>query len=507
LEVSDAGDDIGRESRADPPMPRAPRAGRVSRSGRVFWEAPAGVSYYRISVKAGRRPAAALFGLIAVLAGSSAWSAPPSPRQAGPGVGSRPVTAEARVVRREPWPPPGAGAARYLVEVEEILAGFVPAPVMVVSVEESSAAAPHFGAGARLHLVLLELPNGEYRVRSARRLPADRDVPHDPQPRPLAFIPAQPLPWDLEARAMNGTPSFEQQVAEIVNQERWSNGQLPPLKQVEELDNSSGLHSANMAQRDFFAHCDPDTGTSADDRMLAAGYSLSSWGENIAAGYSTPAAVMTAWMGSSGHRANILSSGYREIGVGYELQSGDLATVRLDDNGDCTPDNLNNGPYFNYWTQNFGRRTNVYPVVIDREAYETTTTSVDLYVYGEGWAVDMRFSNDGSSWSSWEPYVADKAWTLSSGNGTKTVYAEIRNGGTVYQQSDTIVLSATCTADYIDLHDQTVTTTEIHDACIRITAGPNYVVDDHGDVTCHAPTVVLKNGFRVLSGARFAAGA
>lgn len=423
-----------------------------------------------------------------------------------PGPAGRPATVEARVVRREPWPPPGATEARYLIAVEVTLGGFLPAPVVVVSVNASSPAARLFGEGARLHLVLLELPRGEYLVWRARPLPADRGALHDPLPPPLPTQPDAPLPRALEVRAMNGTPSYEQQVVELVNQERWSNGSLPPLKQVDLLHNSSGLHSANMAQRDFFAHCDPDTGTSAGDRMQDAGYSWTTWAENIAAGYSTPADVMAGWMGSSGHRANILSTSVREIGVGYEYQSGDTATVRLDPTGDCNADSFNNGPWYHYWTQNFGSRQNVYPVVIDREAYETTTTSVDLYVYGLGWAQDMRFSNDGSNWSSWEPYAEDRAWTLSSGNGTKTVYAEIRNGTTVYQATDTIILAASCTADYIDLHDQTVATTEVHDACIRITAGPSYVVDDPGDVTCRAPAVVLKNGFRVLAGALFTAG-
>ena len=40
-------------------------------------------------------------------------------------------------------------------------------------------------------------------------------------------------------------------------------------------------------------------------------------GENIAYGQRTPAAVMDAWMNSSGHRANILNSSYTHIGVGY----------------------------------------------------------------------------------------------------------------------------------------------------------------------------------------------
>ena len=59
----------------------------------------------------------------------------------------------------------------------------------------------------------------------------------------------------------------------------------------------------------------------------------SNLGENVAYGYGSVAAVMSAWMNSSGHRANILSSSFAHVGVGRADAS----------NG--TP----------YWTQDFGR--------------------------------------------------------------------------------------------------------------------------------------------------------
>lgn len=246
--------------------------------------------------------------------------------------------------------------------------------------------------------------------------------------------------------APEGSASFEQQVLEIVNQERWNNGQLPPYKGVNLLDDAAETHSTNMAVRDFFAHCDFDTHTSHSDRMQQAGYTnANNSGENIAAGYSTPAIVMTGWMNSSGHRANILSGDYREIGIGYFLQSSDQDNIRSDANSNCQPTSFDNGPYRNYWTQVFGRRNNVMPVVINREAYETTTREVDLYMYGSGWATSMRFRNQGGSWSGWQPYSENSNWTLSSGNGIKTVEAEISSGsngaGTVRSASDTILLN------------------------------------------------------------------
>jgi hypothetical protein len=70
-------------------------------------------------------------------------------------------------------------------------------------------------------------------------------------------------------------------------------------------------------------------------------------------------------------------------------------------------------------------------IVINGGAAYTITTDVTLGLSasdsGSGVA-DMRFSNDGSTWGGWHAYGADKAWTLSSGDGVKTVYVEYRDG-------------------------------------------------------------------------------
>jgi uncharacterized protein YkwD len=55
--------------------------------------------------------------------------------------------------------------------------------------------------------------------------------------------------------------------------------------------------------------------------MKSFGISYSSAGENIAKGQRTPQEVMNAWMNSSGHRANILSSSFTQIGVGYDSRA------------------------------------------------------------------------------------------------------------------------------------------------------------------------------------------
>lgn len=73
--------------------------------------------------------------------------------------------------------------------------------------------------------------------------------------------------------------------------------------------------------RDYFSHTSPD-GSDPGDRVTAAGYRWSTYGENIAKGQSSPASVMDSWMNSPGHRANIVNCAFKEIGVGKQDSSG-----------------------------------------------------------------------------------------------------------------------------------------------------------------------------------------
>jgi uncharacterized protein YkwD len=100
---------------------------------------------------------------------------------------------------------------------------------------------------------------------------------------------------------------------ELSNREREKVG-LPPLKGDAKLMKVASDHSANMARRNSLNHS--LDGRSPFDRMSAAGYSFAAAGENIAFGASTPEEVVRMWMSSPGHRANILSRQYSEIGIG-----------------------------------------------------------------------------------------------------------------------------------------------------------------------------------------------
>jgi uncharacterized protein YkwD len=104
------------------------------------------------------------------------------------------------------------------------------------------------------------------------------------------------------------------QVLQLVNAQRSANG-LAPLLRNEALDRAALRHSQDMAEGSFMSHAGSD-GSNPGQRIQAAGYTSSTWGENIAIWYPSAQAVMDAWMNSPGHRANILNASFREIGIG-----------------------------------------------------------------------------------------------------------------------------------------------------------------------------------------------
>ena len=156
-------------------------------------------------------------------------------------------------------------------------------------------------------------------------------------PRPATKSPT-PQQSFRPARTASSTPQSQPaptdtvaQVVALVNKERADAG-CGPLTEDPLLNKAAQGHSEDMAARDFFDHTNPD-GADPGQRITAAGYTWSTYGENIAKGQQTPEAVMDSWMNSPGHRANILNCSFKDIGVGIHDGSG--------------------GPW---WTQNFGAK-------------------------------------------------------------------------------------------------------------------------------------------------------
>lgn len=114
---------------------------------------------------------------------------------------------------------------------------------------------------------------------------------------------------------ISGTTSIENQVIQLTNQQRAKYG-LKPLTANWELSRVARYKAMDMRDKNYFSHTSPTYG-SPFTMMKNFGITYRSAGENIAAGQTSPSAVVTAWMNSPGHRANILSTSYTQIGVGY----------------------------------------------------------------------------------------------------------------------------------------------------------------------------------------------
>jgi len=112
---------------------------------------------------------------------------------------------------------------------------------------------------------------------------------------------------------------FQKKVIEIVNKERVKAG-LISLAENADSDKIATLKSEDMVKLNYFSHTSPTYG-SPFEMLTHFNIKYSAAGENIAYGQSTPDEVMTAWMNSPGHRANILNSNFTQIGVGIALKA------------------------------------------------------------------------------------------------------------------------------------------------------------------------------------------
>ncbi|WP_461474714.1 FG-GAP-like repeat-containing protein [Microbacterium sp. HJ5] len=200
---------------------------------------------------------------------------------------------------------------------------------------------------------------------------------------------------------------------------------LKPLISDSTLDRAAQAWAQQLAKSCTFAHSTASWRTS---RTASAGWSAT--GENIAAGYSS-GAVVSAWMASSGHRANILNSRYTGVGIGYAK-------------GTC---------YSSYWVQIFGlSKSATVPGTGDADSdHDADIVAVDsqgrLLVYrgngaggwqgsatavGTGWRADDKlvtlgdFSGDGMG--DLGRIRADGTFELMRGTGAGTHAAPVAIG-------------------------------------------------------------------------------
>lgn len=114
-------------------------------------------------------------------------------------------------------------------------------------------------------------------------------------------------------------------IIELTNGERARAG-LPPLRAEPRLTRAAQLQADQIAQTGRLDHVITSAAyPRPEDRLAAAGYPWQAYAENIASGYDNAGTVVSGWMQSSGHRANILNPAYTEIGVGVAIDSGGRA--------------------------------------------------------------------------------------------------------------------------------------------------------------------------------------
>jgi uncharacterized protein YkwD len=245
-------------------------------------------------------------------------------------------------------------------------------------------------------------------------------VSHDinQQKNGFSFIPKMSLvlgtvvivPMSLQAAVWSPE---ELAVVDLVNQQR-SYHNLNPVHINEELHDSAQRHSQSMAEYNYFGHvtlAGPYTGESPGQRIRDSGYDVNAWGENIAAGQGANGGIRaghldaahevmygtdefdeinnyftshfdvsatgwddlgegitsdawddwfsqagSGWMGSKGHRNNILNGTFTHLGVGYVWDESD-ANISADNfimtNPNIWPDGEFPYPLYSYWTQHF----------------------------------------------------------------------------------------------------------------------------------------------------------
>lgn len=166
------------------------------------------------------------------------------------------------------------------------------------------------------------VPTSAPATSTAAALAAPATSPTTTPPAPVGAL--------TPTAATSANTSVAGQILKLVNTQRLKAG-CRAVTLDPRLTAAAAGHASDMAVRNYFSHTSK-SGATFVDRIEAQGYSAPK-SENIAAGQATVTAVMTAWIKSSGHRANILDCSATQMGAA----------------------SAKGGNYGIYWVQDFGR--------------------------------------------------------------------------------------------------------------------------------------------------------
>ena len=138
---------------------------------------------------------------------------------------------------------------------------------------------------------------------------------------------------DFQATALARINNYRAAGASCRSAGRFASAQ--PLIWDSRLAQAAAAHSQDMATKNYFSHTSP-TGSTMVSRINATGYTWSTIGENIAAGYATVNAVVDGWMASDGHCANLMNPNFKDVALACVASS--------------------TSTYRSYWTLDLGRQ-------------------------------------------------------------------------------------------------------------------------------------------------------
>ncbi len=149
-----------------------------------------------------------------------------------------------------------------------------------------------------------------------------------PEPKPTPIPEPTPVPEDPNSEQDNysALSSQEREMLQLVNEERVKNG-LKPLVLMPELTELARLKSKDIIKYNYFAHTSPTYGSFA--KMVSdAGIRFYSVGENLAKARNAKHAFYL-FMGSSGHKANMLNPNFTHVGIGIVQDKYGVVVTQL----------------------------------------------------------------------------------------------------------------------------------------------------------------------------------
>jgi uncharacterized protein YkwD len=218
-----------------------------------------------------------------------------------------------------------------------IAAALLAVPVVAAFGISTSASAAPAAAGSQLSTQVGDTSDALIDTQSAVTTPGGAtvtEVKYTKKKKKKATkktVAAKPAPVTAPENSSQAS-AVEASVINLTNAQRLANG-CGAMHTDNRLVAAALAHSSDMVTHNYFDHTGSD-GSDFVTREATAGYTrTNAAAENIAWGYPTAQAVVTAWMASPDHRANILNCANIAVGVGLAKKAD--GTV--------------------YWTQDFGR--------------------------------------------------------------------------------------------------------------------------------------------------------